>query len=182
MPISFSTTHCTVWPARALPSHCCGKRRLFWPCWSGYLTKKPARWPWICAPIAKVSFIFVALLFLFVLCITSICVVLISEQHILKLAVHSFLCFVSFFLDAWVFQPPIEPEIIAKLDFYMGLPKCDNRIVTVFQRHNYTVLDPAFAVHALELDSIVRTQPLYGTKNAVVGDTDTLLLSDQFMF
>ena len=92
--------------------------------------------------------------------------------------------FCLFFLcvDAWVFQPPIEPEIIAKLDFYMGLPKCDNRIVTVFQRHNYTVLGPAFAVHALELDSIVRTQPLYGTKNAVVGDTDTLLLSDQFMF
>lgn len=64
----------------------------------------------------------------------------------------------------------------------MGLPKCDNRIVTVFQGFNYTVLDPAFAVHALELDSIVRTQPLYGTKNAVVGDTDTLLLSDQFIF
>ena len=64
----------------------------------------------------------------------------------------------------------------------MGLPKCDNRLVYVLQAANYTVLDPAFAVRALELDSIVRTQALYGIKNTVIGSAATLLLSDEFIF
>ena len=64
----------------------------------------------------------------------------------------------------------------------MGVPRCDNRIVSVFEKHNHTIIDPAFAVRALELDSIVRTQDLYDTKNTVVGDTSTLLLSDKFVF
>lgn len=87
-----------------------------------------------------------------------------------------------FAADAWIFQPPIEQGLIVELDFYLGLPKCDNRLVYVFQDHNYTVLDPAFAVHALELDSVQRTQVLYSTKHTVVGSTSTLLLSDEFIF
>jgi hypothetical protein len=84
--------------------------------------------------------------------------------------------------DAWVFQPPLPAEALAELDFYMGLPRCDNRLVYVLEQHNYTVLDPAFAVHALELDTTVRTQVLYDTKKTVLGFTSTLLLSDAFAF
>jgi hypothetical protein len=84
--------------------------------------------------------------------------------------------------DAWVFQPPLSAEALAELDFYMGLPRCDNRLVYVLQQHNYTVLNPAFAVHALELDSIVRTERLYNTKHAVVGRVASLPLSDLFEF
>ena len=64
----------------------------------------------------------------------------------------------------------------------MGLPKCDNRLVYVLQEAGYTVTNPAFAIHALELDSINRTQVLYSTKDAVIGTTSTLLLSDDFVF
>jgi hypothetical protein len=84
--------------------------------------------------------------------------------------------------DAWIFQPPLSPEMLTEMDFYMGLPRCDNRLVHVLQQHNYTVLDPAFAVHAIELDSPVRTQVLYNIQQTVVGATQTLLLSDQFVF
>jgi len=41
---------------------------------------------------------------------------------------------------------------------------------------------PRYEIGALELDSVQRTQNLYDTKNTVVGDTDTLLLSDEFIF
>jgi hypothetical protein len=84
--------------------------------------------------------------------------------------------------DAWVFQPLVSAAALAELDFYMGLPRCDNRLVYVLQQHNYTVLDPAFAVHALELDSIVRTERIYNTKHAVVGNVASLPLSDRFEF
>lgn len=76
----------------------------------------------------------------------------------------------------------MDARIVQDLDFYMGVPRCDNRIVAVFQNHNHSIIDPAFAVRALELDSVQRTQNLYDTKNTVVGDTDTLLLSDEFIF
>jgi hypothetical protein len=81
-----------------------------------------------------------------------------------------------------VFQPPVSVAVLAELDFYMGLPRCDNRMVYVLEQHNYTVLGPAFAVHALELDSTRRTQILYDTKKTVLGFTSTLLLSDAFEF
>jgi esterase/lipase len=84
--------------------------------------------------------------------------------------------------DAWIFQPPLSPGMLTEMDFYMGLPRCDNRLVHVLQQHNYSVLDPAFAVHAVELDSLVRTQVLYNIQQTVVGTTQTLLLSDQFVF
>lgn len=81
-----------------------------------------------------------------------------------------------------MFQPPLDAAALEELNFYMGLPKCDNRLVYVLQQHNYTLLDPAFAVHALELDSVVRTQVLYNIEQTVVGSTSTLLLSDLFEF
>jgi hypothetical protein len=81
-----------------------------------------------------------------------------------------------------VFQPPVSAAALAELDFYMGLPRCDNRLVYVLQQHNYTVLDPAFAVHAVELDSTQRTTQIYNTQASINGPTSTLLLSDQFEF
>jgi hypothetical protein len=62
----------------------------------------------------------------------------------------------------------------------MGVPRCDNRLVYVLERAGYTVLDPTFAVRAIELDTSNRTMDLYGTRDTVVGPVSTLLLSDQF--
>jgi hypothetical protein len=81
-----------------------------------------------------------------------------------------------------VFQPPLASTMLTEVDFYMGLPRCDNRLVHVLQQHNYTVLDPAFAVHALELDSQQRNGPLYNTRQVVVGAVASLFLSDAFVF
>jgi hypothetical protein len=82
-----------------------------------------------------------------------------------------------------VFQSPLlSAEALTELDFYMGLPRCDNRLVHVLQQHNYTVLDPAFAVHAVELDSTERAAQIYNTEQSITGPTSTLLLSDQFEF
>lgn len=64
----------------------------------------------------------------------------------------------------------------------MGLPRCDNRLVHVLQNHNYTVLNPAFAVRALEIDTATRVGHIYNTKNVVVGPASNLLLSDAFVF
>ena len=82
--------------------------------------------------------------------------------------------------DAWIFKSPLREEILNKLDFQLGQPKCDNRLVYVLQEANYTVIDPAFAIRAIE---IAYTAPLlYSTQNAVQGDVSDLLLSDELVF
>ena len=82
--------------------------------------------------------------------------------------------------DAWVFQPPFNQHVVKNSFFHLGAPKCDNRLVYVLQEANYTVIDPAFAVRAIEFE--FSSPALYGTKDAVVGEVTDLLLSDEFAF
>ena len=107
--------------------------------------------------------------------------------------------------DAWVFQPPVRTmtannthtnntnvdnntvsanSIIAQSDFYLGIPRCDNRIAEIFISNGYIVLNPTFAVHAIEIhNSIRKNSPiLYTTKGAVHGKGRDILLTDIFIF
>ena len=110
--------------------------------------------------------------------------------------------------DAWVFQPPVinmtthniprdtntntntdnsysvNNNIIAQSDFYLGIPRCDNRIAEIFISNGYIVLNPTFAVHAIEIhNSIRKNSPiLCTTKGAVHGKGRDILLSDIFIF
>ena len=106
--------------------------------------------------------------------------------------------------DAWVFQPPVRTmttdntmhinsdnnntdninSIIAQSDFYLGIPRCDNRIAEIFISNGYIVLNPTFAIHAIEIhNSIRKNSPiLYTTKGAVYGKGRDILLSDIFIF
>ena len=99
--------------------------------------------------------------------------------------------------DAWVFQPPVRTmitnnthidtninSIVAQSDFYLGIPRCDNRIAEIFVSNGYIVLNPTFAVHAIEIhNSIRKNSPiLYTTKGAVHGKGRDILLSDIFIF
>mmetsp|Transcript_24412 Transcript_24412/g.35018 ORF Transcript_24412/g.35018 Transcript_24412/m.35018 type:complete len:344 (+) Transcript_24412:1-1032(+) len=84
--------------------------------------------------------------------------------------------------DAWVFQPPLIRDLALKADFSMGLPRCDNRLAWLLAEFNYTVINPALAIHAIEMDSTPRTQALYGMKNSVNGDGKNVFLSDLFNF
>lgn len=39
--------------------------------------------------------------------------------------------------DAWVFQTPVNVNVIAQSNFFFGLPKCDNRLAKVFGDSGY---------------------------------------------
>jgi hypothetical protein len=39
--------------------------------------------------------------------------------------------------DAWVFQTPVSESVIAQSNFFLGLPKCDNRLAKVFGDSGY---------------------------------------------
>lgn len=83
--------------------------------------------------------------------------------------------------DAWIFQVPVSSTVLQAADFYLGQPKCDNRLVHLFQSANYTVSDPAFAVRAIEFPYEM-SSGVYDNKDAVLGDVSDLLLSDEMEF
>jgi hypothetical protein len=57
-----------------------------------------------------------------------------------------------------------------------------NRLAHVLSTLNHTVLGPAFAIHAIELQSVARVGKLYGMKDSVFGEGSDVLLSDRFLF
>jgi hypothetical protein len=79
--------------------------------------------------------------------------------------------------DAWIFQAPIKQEVLHSTDFYLGQPKCDNRLVRVLQQAGYQVSNPAFAVRAIEYPYHFEV-PVYDAQQAVPGEVADLLLSD----
>jgi hypothetical protein len=79
--------------------------------------------------------------------------------------------------DAWIFQAPIKQEVLESTDFYLGQPKCDNRLVRVLQQAGYQVSNPAFAVRAIEYPYHFEV-PVYDAQQAVPGEVADLLLSD----
>lgn len=81
--------------------------------------------------------------------------------------------------DAWVLETPIPESIIALADFFLGSPRCDNRIAKLFSDAGYRVINPALSLHAVEKSSpTVRQALLHGVQNAVRGPTALVLLSD----
>lgn len=75
----------------------------------------------------------------------------------------------------------MSQSVIQATEFYMGQPKCDNRLVHIFRRANYTSSDPVFAIHAIELPYEMPSG-VYDTKDAVAGEVSDLLLSDEMEF
>ena len=57
-----------------------------------------------------------------------------------------------------------------------------DRLAHVLSSLNHTVSGPAFAIHAIELQSVARDGKMYGTKNSVFGPVSDVLLSDKFLF
>jgi hypothetical protein len=84
--------------------------------------------------------------------------------------------------DAWIFQPPIPQDIIDQSDFALGLARCDNRIADIFSSAGYEVINPALAIHAIEIHSSQRQGKLYATKGSVLGKSKDVLISDQHVF
>lgn len=85
--------------------------------------------------------------------------------------------------DAWIFQTPMNENVIKESGFYMGLPRCDNRLAEILvSSGGYEVTNPAFALHAIELHSVERDGRLYHAKNSVSGTGRSVLLSDQTQF
>mmetsp|Transcript_26112 Transcript_26112/g.57823 ORF Transcript_26112/g.57823 Transcript_26112/m.57823 type:complete len:91 (-) Transcript_26112:3066-3338(-) len=82
--------------------------------------------------------------------------------------------------DAWVFQPPMRPEVVARSDFHLGRACCDNCLAYLLREANYTVLNAAFAVRAIEFRH--PAPDVYSTLGAVQGQGADLLLCDQFVF
>ena len=83
--------------------------------------------------------------------------------------------------DAWVFQPPMSQAVIDKTNFFLGQPKCDNRLTYILKIDgNYQVSDPAFAVRAIEFPYI--SPVVYDNAEGVLGNAMDLLLSDEFVF
>ena len=83
--------------------------------------------------------------------------------------------------DAWVFQAPFKAVgLLEFMDFPLGVPRCDNRMVYLLEAANYTVLDPVFAVRAIEQQSQRRPGELYDTKHSVFGSVKNLFISDLF--
>ena len=84
--------------------------------------------------------------------------------------------------DAWIFQPPLHDALLSKMGFYMGAVRCDNRLADILFKAGYHVINPAFAIHAIELQSFNRQGGLYDLKGSAVGDGRNVFLSDKFVF
>jgi len=56
--------------------------------------------------------------------------------------------------DVWIFKGPIQKEL--KVDFPLGVPRCDNRFLHELQEAGYEVLNPAFSIKAYHLHRRLR--------------------------
>jgi hypothetical protein len=84
--------------------------------------------------------------------------------------------------DAWIFKAPLNFEAVVNSNFHMGKARCDNRLAYVLAECGYTLINPAFAIHAIELQTTSREGKLYSVNGSVPGAVRELLLSDRFQF
>jgi hypothetical protein len=84
--------------------------------------------------------------------------------------------------DAWIFRAPLDFDVVANSDFHLGRSRCDNRLAYVLSACGYDLVNPAFAVHAIELQSTKRVGSLYGMNGSVPGLVKDVLLSDKYQF
>jgi len=83
--------------------------------------------------------------------------------------------------DAWIFQPPMNTSVIAQSDFYLGAVRCDNRIAEILHTSGHPLINPSFAIHAIELQTLQRTG-IYDLKGAAMGDVRDVFFSDKHIF
>jgi hypothetical protein len=111
--------------------------------------------------------------------------------------------------DAWIFRAPIGPTETASIsaaqlpndagqpwnqtmlnfltdsNFYLGAPRCDNRIAAVLTEAGYEVTNPAMAVRAIEAQSYILDNlrgALYGLDGQVLGTGRNVFVTDEFVF
>lgn len=80
--------------------------------------------------------------------------------------------------DAWVLSSPVPEQVLQQSGFFLGAPRCDNRLAQVFLDAGYRVKNPSFFVHAIELDDQVRRQRLYSKVGEVHGEGANVPVSD----
>ena len=49
--------------------------------------------------------------------------------------------------DVWIFQTPLKMDMKG-LNFYLGQPRCDNRLAAVFSEQGVAVENPAFRIRS----------------------------------
>ena len=84
--------------------------------------------------------------------------------------------------DSWIFHSPLPSNLVDEVNFILGAPRCDNRLARVFRDFGYDVINPAFALHSIEVQRAARQGTLYNTKGAVIGPGYNVLLSDSHFF
>ncbi len=101
--------------------------------------------------------------------------------------------------DIWIFRSPLggnysQSEDMNALidegsDFFLGLPRCDNRIAYLFSETvqakglNMSVSNPVFHIHGIEIQRTSRPAgSLYGMKGAVQGQGKNILIAETLPF
>ncbi len=84
--------------------------------------------------------------------------------------------------DAWIFQPPVNAQVLNQTAFFLGAARCDNRLAHLLASAGHELVNPAFAIHVIETHSASRQGSLYDTKGSVFGAGRDVLLSDRHLF
>jgi hypothetical protein len=88
--------------------------------------------------------------------------------------------------DAWIFQAPLNESLTneAITGFHMGAPRCDNVLAHLLEVSGHPVQNPAFALHAIEIEvkGTRQSRFLYDSGVAVPGKGQNILLSDRHIF
>ncbi|NJO90145.1 MAG: hypothetical protein HC831_15270 [Chloroflexia bacterium] len=58
--------------------------------------------------------------------------------------------------DTWIFQGSVKETVNG--DFFLGVPRCDNRLLYELQKAGYTVLNPAYSIKTYHLHAGSREQ------------------------
>lgn len=82
--------------------------------------------------------------------------------------------------DAWLFKTPISEDVIDSSAFYLGTPRCDNRLASIFNTSGYRIFNPIFQLHAIELSSNVRNSGLYEMAGSPLGKTRNVFITIDF--
>ena len=82
--------------------------------------------------------------------------------------------------DAWIFKSPINQNVVDLTSFYLGVPRCDNRLASILVNSGYKVINPAIGIHIVEFLSTNRETSLYEMKGAPIGETRNVFISSQY--
>jgi hypothetical protein len=81
--------------------------------------------------------------------------------------------------DAWIFRSPLNQDVVESSSFFLGAPRCDNRLASIFAQSGYRVLSPVYRIHAIELMTTRREGGLYEMVGAPIGETLFLFLTNE---